>query len=346
MTNTLSTATVLVTGASGFIAMHCVVQLLEQGYRVRGTLRSLAREPHLRQVFARQVAAADRLEFVAADLLEDAGWDEAVAGCDYVLHVASPFPIELPQDESDLIVPARQGTLRVLRAAAGSGVKRVVLTSSVAAILEGHDDYDKTFDESDWSNLDGPIGAYAKSKTLAEQAAWAFIDGPENSGQMELAVINPGFVLGPLLDGSHFGTSAETIRKYLAGEYPGTSRSSFTLVDVRDVAAAHIAAMTSPLAAGKRYCCVAEVCWLQEIAQILDRHFRERGYKVPTRQFPDFVVRLVALFDKPARQLLGNLGVQYRISNARIVRELDWQPRSAEEMVVAMGESLIEHGSV
>ncbi|MCP5054134.1 MAG: NAD-dependent epimerase/dehydratase family protein, partial [bacterium] len=199
--------TVLVTGASGFIAMHCVLQLLEQGYRVRGTLRTPSRETSLRQTFQKHVEAGHRLEFMTADLTQDEGWDEAARGCRYVMHVASPVPLKKPKHEDELIIPAREGTLRVLKASAVAGVKRVVLTSSVAAILYGHPrDGSKIFNENDWSKIDEKIGAYPKSKTMAERAAWDFVNNQQGEEKMELAAINPGVVLGPVLD-EDYGTS-------------------------------------------------------------------------------------------------------------------------------------------
>jgi dihydroflavonol-4-reductase len=341
----ISNPTVLVTGASGFIAMHCVVQLLEQGYHVRGTLRSMERETHLRQVFAQHTERGEHLEFVSADLLQDAGWEAATEGCEYVLHLASPFPLELPENEDNVIIPARDGTLRVLRAAAASGVKRVVLTSSIVAITEGHGKTDKVFDESDWSILEN-ITPYPKSKTIAEKAAWDFINRQDAMNPMELAVINPTFVMGPLLDGQHFGTSAETIRKVMAGEYPGTARITFNIVDVRDVAAAHVAAMTAPQAAGKRYLCASDTLWFRELCQILNQHFGSKGYKISTLQLPDIFVRVYAIFDKSARGILDNLGRKDKVSTQRIIQELNWEPKSAEEAIIAMAESLIQHGIV
>lgn len=346
MTAEPSEITVLVTGASGFIAMHCILQLLEQGYRVRGTLRTPSRETSLRKTFAKHVDADDRLEFVTTDLTRDEGWDEAVKDCRYVLHVASPFPSQEPKHEDELIVPAVDGTLRVLKAAVGAGVNRVVLTSSLAAVLYGHPrDGSKVFDENDWSRTDKNIGAYQKSKTLAERAAWDFVNGLGSDDKLELAVINPGSVLGPILD-EDYGTSGEIVRRLMHGELPGCPNLGWAPVDVRDVAAAHLAAMTIPEAAGKRFCCALDHAWWCEFAAILSKHFSSRGYKIPTRRLPDFLIRLVALFDKTVRSRVNNLGERSDISNAHIKKVLHWKPRSLEEMVVAMGESMIEHGVV
>ena len=326
-----SSQTVLVTGASGFIALQCILQLLEQGYQVRGTLRTRSHEKHLRQILMQHVDIDNNLEFVIADLLKDDGWKEAVTGCEFVLHTASPFPSESPKSENDLLIPARDGSRRVLQASASNGVQRVVMTSSSTAIVKGHGDYNKTFDESDWSNLDGDIGAYAKSKTLAERAAWDFVNKQDTDHLTELAVIIPGLVLGPLLDGENYGTSAKIIQDILLGKNRGDYRNRIELVDVRDVASAHLSSMTNPLAAGKRYCCVADVLERQEVINILDQHFSGRGYKILTQEPPDSTDELGSLFN---------------ISNKRIIQELGWQPHSAEEAVVAMGESLIQYGIV
>ena len=341
-----SKPTVLVTGASGFIAMHCVLQLLEQGYRVRGTLRSLSHEDHLREVFSQKVSIDDRLEFVETDLTKDEGWERATDQCDFILHVASPFPAVAPEDENDLIIPAREGTLRVLRAALASGVKRVVLTSSVAAIWEGHNNYDKIYDESDWSNLEGKIDAYPKSKTVAELAAWDIIKNQDSEIPMELSVINPGFVFGPLMDDTHYGTTPDIIRKMMRGAYPGCARFMLAIVDVRDVATAHLMAMTTPAASGNRYICAVESIWFTEVAQILQRNFAYRGYKISTRQIPDFLTRLFAYVDKSARSIQNYLGREIKFSNQHIIQDLNWKPRSAEEAIVAMADSLIQHGIV
>jgi dihydroflavonol-4-reductase len=336
---------VLVTGATGFIGMHCIVRLLEDGFRVRGTVRSLDKESSLRESLSRHVDLGERLELVAADLTADEGWSDAVAGCRYVLHVASPLPREPPQHEDDLIVPAREGTLRVLRAAADAGVDRVVLTSSVAAILYGRP-RNKTFDERDWSNPEGPgIGAYEKSKTLAERAAWDFVASLPEERSLELVAINPGLVLGPLLS-ADWGTSGEVVKKLMQRDFPGCPDMGWAPVDVRDVAEAHVAAMTTPEAAGQRFVCAIEHASMLEVAKILDAHFRERGYKIPTGRLPSWLVRVVAVFDKTARLGLNDLGKRQDLSHRRIDEVLGWQPRGLEEMVVAMGESLIEYGVV
>ena len=242
----MSDEMVLVTGGSGFVGSHCILTLLNAGYRVRTTVRSLAKEPEVRRMLA--TAGADpgeELSFVAADLGSDDGWPQAVAGCRYVLHVASPFPGRQPKDENDLIVPAREGALRVLRAARDAGVKRLVLTSSFAAIGYGTPAKDTPYTEADWTDPTGRVSAYVKSKTLAERAAWDFID--REGGDLELAVVNPVGILGPVL-GRNLSTSIELVRRLLSGSLPGLPKTSFGLVDVRDVADLHLRAMVDPAA--------------------------------------------------------------------------------------------------
>jgi dihydroflavonol-4-reductase len=333
---------VLVTGASSYIGLHCILLLLEKGYSVRGTIRNLDRETHIRQVLARHTGADSRLEFFQADLTQDAGWEKAVDGCTYVLHLASPFPAFTPKDENDLIKPAREGTLRVLRAAADFGIKRVVLTSSIAAISGGHKVTGRTFDERDWSNLEGDIDAYSKSKTLAERAAWDFMDNLPGRQAVELAVINPSLVVGPVLDEEYDGTSGILVKELLKRAYPGCVDLNFQLVDVRDVAAAHLAAMTEPDAAGERFCCFAENMWMQEIAIILDTVFRDRGYPVRTNKLPNAAIYLSSIFDKTARRMIKDIGRQNFIDTSKIRRVLDWEPRSAKDSIVDMAESMIQ----
>lgn len=344
--------TVLVTGASGFLGLWCVRKLLEAGYRVRGTLRSLKRADSLREILqGHEVEGADdpdRLSFVAADLGKDDGWTDAVAGCRFVLHVASPLPNQLPKHEDDLIVPAREGTLRVLRAAADAGVARVVQTSSVAAVVNSRASDGAAHDEDSWSDVDKCL-PYPKSKTLAEKAAWQFVDElsqrTAEETAMELAVINPGLILGPLMSAS-VSTSGEVVKKLMKREMPGCPPLGWAPVDVRDVADAHVTAMTEPEAAGKRFIVAQEHVWIRDVALILAERYKSRGYRVPTRKLPGFLLRVSALFDKTLRMVVPDLNRKENISNARAQEVLGWRPRPLEDMVVAMADSMIEYGVV
>ena len=217
------------------------------------------------------------------------------------------------------------------------------MTSSIAAIVSGHD-HGKSYlySEKDWTNLDAALPPYVKSKTIAERAAWEYMAGLGDGNALELAAINPGVVYGPILEGD-YGTSGEVVRKLMRRDMPGLPKLGWGSVDVRDVASAHLKAMIVPEAAGQRFCCIAEHAWMSEVAAILDKHFAARGYRVPTRKLPNFLVRLVALFDKPLRLVVNDLGHMSLIDNSRIKSVLDWQPRGLEEMITAMGESMIEH---
>ncbi|MGE0742357.1 MAG: SDR family oxidoreductase [Hyphomonadaceae bacterium] len=336
--------TVLVTGGTGFIGAHCIVQLINGGYQVRTTVRSLSREADVRAMVREGgVEAGDRLSFVAADLTADAGWAEAVAGCAYVLHVASPFPPAIPKHEDDLIVPARDGALRVLKAARDAGVKRVVLTSSFAAIGYGQKSTDRPFNEEDWTDPNGDdVRAYVKSKTIAERAAWDFIAG--EGGALELSVVNPVGVFGPVL-GPDYSTSILLVQRLMDGAMPGVPRLYFGAVDVRDVAAMHIECMTNPAAKGERFLAVAgDFMSIGDIARILKRRLGPAAKRVPTFQIPDFMVRMAAKRDPAVAQIVPELGKRKNGSNAKARRLLNWAPRSNEECVVATAESLVKLG--
>ncbi len=342
---TTSSNPILVTGASGFVAIHTIIQLLEQGHKVRGTIRSLAKEAEVRETISKYVQANDRLEILPADLEQDSGWDEAMKDVEYVLHVASPFPLFEPKHEDELIIPAVQGTLRVLRASHKANVKRVVQVSSNAAISSGHNGENRTFTEDDWSITENNIGAYSKSKTLAERAAWDFINSVENINKMELVTINPPLILGPVPN-KNFRTSVELIRIYMLGQVPGVGRIKMGFVDVRDVAAAIILAMNTPEAAGNRFLCSGGVLWLKEIVEILHKEYAKRGYKIPTTQFPSFLIRFIALFDKKIALVTNSLDWDYDLSSEKAKRILKWSPRTKKEAVLSMAESLIDQGLV
>ena len=334
----MSGESVLVTGGSGFIGSYCILDLLRAGYRVRTTVRSPDREATVRELLGAE--SAEALSFATADLMSDAGWADAVAGCDFVLHVASPFPLGPPKHEDDLIVPAREGALRVLAAARDAKVKRVVMTSSFAAIGYGVPLPDRPFTEEDWSNPDGDgVGAYAKSKTLAERAAWDFIAG-EGSG-LELSVVNPTGVLGPVL-GSDFSTSIQLVKRLIDGAMPGLPRVAFGIVDVRDVADLHRRAMAEPAAAGERFLAVAgQFMTIAEIGAVLRERMGDDAKKVPTRVLPDWLVRLVSRFDSSVKPIVSELGKVKQASNAKAKRMLGWAPRSNDEAIVATAESLL-----
>jgi nucleoside-diphosphate-sugar epimerase len=332
-------STVLVTGGSGFVGGHCVLALVAAGHTVRTTVRSLKREPQVRAMLKRGGAEpGDQLAVFAADLENDAGWADAVAGCDFVLHVASPFPSHELKDENLVIRPAVDGALRVLRASHGAGVKRVVMTSSFAAIGYGHAPRTAAFTEADWTKLAG-ISAYAKSKTLAERAAWDFVAG-EGSG-LELSVINPVGILGPLL-APESSTSIQLVSRLLDGSVPGCPRLYFGIVDVRDVADLHLRAMTDPAAKGERFLAVAgEPMSMLDIAKLLKARMGAAAAKVPVRELPDWLVRLVAVFDPSVRLVLPELGSVKHSSGEKARRLLGWTPRSNEEAVMATAESLV-----
>jgi nucleoside-diphosphate-sugar epimerase len=333
---------VLVTGGSGFIGAHCILQLLDAGYRVRTTVRSLDREPQVRAMLkVGGVDAGGALSFAAADLMSDAGWIEAASGCDFVLHVASPFPLKVPKQEDELIVPAREGALRVLRAARDAGVKRVVLTSSFAAIGYGQKISDRPFTEEDWTDVNEPgLGAYVKSKTLAERAAWDFVAREP----LELSVVNPVGVFGPVL-GPDFSTSIEIVKRLMDGAVPGCPRLSFGVVDVRDVADLHLRAMTGPAAKGERFLAVAgDFMTMQEIAVVLRARMGDAARRVPTRVLPDWVLRLASLVDSSLGQIVPELGKFKNATNEKARRVLGWAPRSREDAIVATAESLVRLG--
>jgi nucleoside-diphosphate-sugar epimerase len=332
----VSGETVLVTGGSGFIGSYCILDLLRGGYRVRTTVRSPDREGTVRQLLGAE--SADALTFATADLTADDGWAEAVAGCDYVLHVASPFPLGAPKHEDELIVPAREGALRVLGAARDAGVRRVVLTSSFAAIGYGGASPGRPFTEEDWSDPNGTaISAYAKSKTLAERAAWDFV----GDGGPELAVVNPVGVFGPVL-GPDYSTSIQLVKRLIDGAMPGLPNVSFGIVDVRDVSDLHVRAMTAPEAAGERFLAISgSFMSVPEIAAVLRDGLGEDGKKVPTRRLPDWLVRLVSVVDKEVKQITPELGKDRQASNEKAKRVLGWSPRPREEALVATGESLL-----
>ncbi|MFF5144805.1 SDR family oxidoreductase [Streptomyces sp. NPDC013157] len=337
-------AHVLVTGGTGFLGSHTIAQLLTAGHTVTTTVRSLTRRSDVERML--KVAGsphADRVSYVEADLTSDRGWDRAVAGAEYVLHVASPFPGTRPKDEDEVIVPARDGALRVLRAAREAGVRRTVLTSSFAAVGYGHGRTGRTFGEDDWTETDGPgVSAYIKSKTVAERAAWDFVER-EGDG-LELAVVNPVGIFGPVL-GPDYSASIRIVHAMLTGAMRAAPPIWTNTVDVRDAADLHLRAMTAPEAAGQRYLALAgEPISFHHIALALRARLGEAAVKAPTGTAPAWLLRLLATVNPALREMVPQLGVVRRASNAKARKELDWSPRSNENAVVATAESLVRLG--
>jgi nucleoside-diphosphate-sugar epimerase len=336
--------TVLVTGGSGYIGGWCVAGLLQQGYVVRTTVRDLSKEAAVRASLGKITDPGNRLSFYAANLTADAGWDEAVAGCDYVLHVASPLGVADPKDPNELIVPAREGAKRAVAAAIKAGVKRVVLTSSVAATNKGVGGSDWISDETVWTDPKTPrLSVYAQSKTLAERAAWDLIN--TTASDTTMATVNPALVLGPVTSGD-FSESVQVIERLLSGRVPGIPRLGFNVVDVRDVADLHIRAMTHPHAAGERFIAAGEFAWMGDLATLLRERLGEGGAKVPTRKVPDFVIRLAGLFDKDLGSVTPGLGHKHDYSSAKAQRILGWKPRPLEQTILDCANSLIATGAV
>ncbi len=332
--------TVLVTGGSGFLGGWCVVELLRRGHRVRTTVRDLSREPEVRIRVGREVDADDRLSFFAANLESDRGWEEAARGCEYVLHVASPFPATQPKGPEELIVPAREGTLRVLDAALAAGSRRVVVTSSIAAIRAAPGE-SGPLTEADWTDPeDERLEPYMRSKTFAERAAWDLVG--QRGERERLAVVNPGAILGPIL-GTEDSFSLQMVQRLLDG-LPGTPRIGYSIVDVRDVADLQIRAMTAPQAGGERFIAVAEFRWMAEVAAVLRERLGPAASKVPKRSLPDIAVRAMGLFDPSVRSAARQLGRRVPLSNEKARSTLEWSPRPVEETIVECARSLLERG--
>lgn len=330
---------VLVTGGSGFIAMHCIIQLLNNGYKVRATLRSLEREAMVRAMLRdSDVDAGDKLTFIKADLATDDNWNEAAKGCTYVIHVASPTPKLNFKHEDEMIIPAREGVLRVLRAARDAGVKRVVLTSAIGAIVYGHPNQKTPYDETTWTDT-ATAPAYQKSKTLAERAAWEFI-AREGKG-LELAAINPTGVMGPVL-GAEYSHSIDIIANMLTGKMAGCPKINSCFVDVRDVADLHLRAMTNPAASGQRFIATAgESIWMVEVARILKENLGDAAAKVKTMELPTALLKVLALKDPKIKAIVPLLGINMNTTSAKAIRMLGWSPRSTKDAILATAESLI-----
>ncbi len=332
---------VLVSGGSGYIAGFLIRQLVNEGWMVHTTVRNLARESEVRKLIN---GDNSKLKFFAADLMSDDGWGEAMVGCSHVAHLASPFPTGVPKNEDELIIPARDGALRVLRLAKEAGVKRFVMTSSCAAIAYGHGNKVQTFTESDWTNVASPdVQPYIKSKTIAERAArdWVAAEG----GDMEYCSVNPSGVLGPVWS-NDISASTEIVKKLLEGALPGCPDIGFSIVDVRDVADMHVRAMNAPGMAGDRFICAGPFLKMIEIARVLKSRLGAEARKVPTRRLPDILVKLAAMFDPTVKQVAGETGKIRNVdpSHARVV--LGWVPRPTEETIIDTARSLIDLGVV
>jgi nucleoside-diphosphate-sugar epimerase len=337
---TESNGAVLVTGGTGFLGGWCIAQLLQRGHEVRTTVRDMSREQAVRDTInAAGVEPGPRLSVVAADLTSDHGWSQAVAGCRYVLHVASPFPPVQPKDPDELIVPARDGALRVIRAALEAGVERVVMTSSVAAIRGVRASSEtEPYTEADWTNGEDPTRTpYVRSKTLAEQAAWRHVK--ESGATERLTTINPGAIIGPALSDDH-SYSLQAIQRLLGG-MPATPRLGFTFVDVRDVADLHIRAMTAAGAGGERFIATDRWLWMGEVAAILRERLGDAGKKVPTRVAPDLLIRALALFDGSIRSIVSDLGRRSWYSSEKARTTLGWETRPVEDSIEDCARSLL-----
>ncbi|MEL6787450.1 MAG: aldehyde reductase [Cyanobacteria bacterium J06607_15] len=336
-----SKSTVLVTGASGFIGGHCLLALLNKGYAVRASVRSRSQIDKTQALLNSHYPEGADITYAIADLNADAGWDEAVQGCEYVLHLASPLPVQQPKDPNELIIPARDGALRVLAAASRADVKRVVMTSSQAAVCGSPlREQNYIYDEQDWTDLNHPtLTPYNQSKTIAERAAWDFV---EQNNSLELATVCPGLVCGPVLE-PRVNTSLEFVKRFLDGSLPLIPPLGYEVVDVRDVAALHLLAMENPDAAGGRFMASAGFMWLQEMAETLRQDLGDRASKVPTLPAPAWLIRLLALFDPTVGTITPELNQCRRVSHAGTSKQLGWMPRSPAEAVIATAKSFFAY---
>jgi len=345
MTNSNKDKTVLVTGGSGFIAVHCILKLMQQGYTVRTTLRSLSRQNEVKDMLkVGGISSFENLSFIEANLSDDKNWNEAVKGCEYVLHVASPTPAIKFKHEDELIIPAKAGVLRVLSASRDANIKRVVLTSAFGAIGMGHKNRTTPYTENDWTNLNSNIPPYQKSKTIAEQAAWEFIKN--EGGNLELSAINPVGVMGPVL-GTDYSHSNQSIRQMLEGEIKACPKITSCYVDVRDVADLHLLAMTHPKANGERFLATSgDALSMLDVARILKQRLGKDAAKVPTKEISNFVLYLTALVKPELKMLVSLLGQYMQASGDKAKKLLNWSPRTNEEAIVATAESLLKLGLI
>lgn len=336
---------ILITGVTGFIAKQVARAALAAGYELRGTLRDQAKGEALKQSLREAGTDSGKLELVEADLTRDEGWAEAAEDCRYVLHVASPFPLQQPRDREALVPEAKAGSLRVLEAALAAGAERIVLTSSVAAMMYRPDrPANFAFGETSWTDPEWPaLSAYYVSKTRAEQAAWARMR--EAGAEDRLTVINPGFVLGPAIDRT-IGTSLGTIQMILQGKYPALPPTAYPVVDVRDLAELHVKAATAAGAGGRRLIAAADTLSLPEMSAILRAAFGARARKAPRIALPPFLVRLAARFDPALQSVVADLGSRPRAETGYVTELTGVAFRPAREAVEAAGQSLFERGLV
>jgi len=333
--------TVFVSGGSGYIAGFLIRQLVGEGWMVHTSIRNLAKEAEVR---AHLGVDDSKLKFFAADLTSDAGWAEAMAGCSHVAHVASPLPSSAPKHEDELIVPARDGALRALKAAKAAGIRRFVMTSSMAAVAYGHGGAKERFTEADWTDATSKDAyPYVKSKTIAERAARDWVAA--NGGDMEFCTVNPVLVLGPLQSGD-FSTSLEAIKKMLEGSLPGLPNFGFGVVDVRDVADMHVRCLNAPNMANERFLCSGPFLWMSEIATILKAGLGDQARKVPTRRLPDWLVKVSAWFDPVIRQVVGELGNVRDADTSHAKAVLGWQARPVEGTILDTARDMIRLGIV
>jgi dihydroflavonol-4-reductase len=329
---------VLVTGISGFVAQHCAAELLRKGYAVKGSVRRLAKVDEVTNGIKKEVDPKGNLEFCELDLLKDEGWDQAMLGCDFVLHIASPFVVKAPKDENELIKPAVEGTLRALRAAKKAGIKRVVLTSSTAAMQGGQHGI-VNINQGSWTDLnEKTVSAYFKSKTLAEQSAWEFIKNQSGHPTLELVVINPGPIYGPTLTGNLDNEAMVFFKKLITGKVPMLPRANSVMSDVRDIATIHVAAMENEKANGKRFIVTTEKPHaIQEIATIL----KSNGYdKVSTKMAPTFLLKFMAKFNDEAKGMLPFIGNTIQADISDTMRTFNWKPISFEKTVLDSAKSV------
>ena len=335
---------VLVTGSTGFIGTHVVQQLLQDGHSVRATVRSLGNERKVNSLRNLHPSAKDHLQIIEAELMNRESWEKAVVGCSHVIHLASPFPDEEPVNPDDVINPAVEGTLNILRASNGSDVKRVVITSAISAITDGFVQRKTPYTETDWTdpNKAGTI-AFTKSKTLSEYAAWDFVR--QNDVSFELAVLNPTCVMGPALC-EEPSTSMTPVMRLMENQMPMLAKLCFACVDVRDVAHAHVIALTHPSAAGRRCILFNDNFWLTDIAKICQEEFSKHGYHIEQKVAPNFLLKMASTFDKTLKMVLPSLGMKIDYDNSRMRQELEITPRDFRSTLIDMVYSMIEKGFV